>query len=126
MAFFEIQLTNANTQSSFIPNIAVKPFVPFDPVNKSRYVLNFIINSLTWSTSYGITLDEFDANRAYIGTVWNVFPISSTSTAIGPQNVNLGGFSFDACAAYIMPKINIHTGDGAQTVKIDDVSFNYQ
>ena len=43
---------------------------------------------------------------------------------MGPQSVNLGGFTFDVATANIAPKITVHTGDAGQTVSFDSMSLN--
>ena len=115
-----LYVNGANTQAAFIPNTVTKPFVPFNPAQKNQYTLYFNINSITWSTSYDIALDEFDSNKSWLDTM-----SSSSSTLTGSYSINLGGFTFNANTAYLMPKIIVYTGDGGQTVKISGMSFNY-
>lgn len=112
------------SEAAFVPDSAVKPFAPFDPIQKAQYTLSLTVASITSSTSYDVALDQFDSSFNFLGTTWNVFPSSGTSVATGLQNVNLGTLSFDSNTAYLMPKINVHTGNGAQTVGIDDLSIS--
>lgn len=98
--------------------------VPFNPADKSNYYMAFTVNNLTWSTSYEFAFDEFDANTNYVNTVWQVFPSSSTTTFVGTTNVWLGAFSYDGSAAYILPKLTVHTGDGGQTIYFGAMEFS--
>lgn len=111
------------SEAAFVPNSGIKPFAPFDPLQSSQYTLNLTVSSITSSTSYDVALDQFDSSFNFVGTAWNVFPSSGTSVALGSQSVNLGSLSFAANTAYLMPKINVHTGDGAQTVGFDDLNI---
>lgn len=111
------------SEAAFVPNSGIKPFAAFDPLQSSQYTLNLTVSSITSSTSYDLALDQFDASFNFVGTVWNVFPSSGTSVATGLQSVNLGSIGFAANTAYLMPKINVHTGDGAQTVGVDDLNI---
>lgn len=111
---------------AFGPNKDVSPLVLFDPLNKINYSMGFTVSNLTWSTSYDIALDEFDANTNYVGTVWQTFPSADTSTFIGSTNVSLGLLSFDSGAVFLLPKITVHTGDGGQTVYFDNLDFTVE
>ena len=111
------------SEAAFVPNSGIKPFAAFDPLQSSEYTLNLTVSSITSSTSYDVALDQFDSSFNFVGTLWNVFPSSGTSVATGLQSVNLGSLSFAANTAYLMPKINVHTGDGAQTVGFDDLNI---
>ena len=118
-----LYVNSGASEAAFVPDSAVKPFAAFNPLQKSQYTLNLTVASITSSTSYDVALDQFDSGHNFLATTWNVFPSSGTSVALGSQSVNLGSLSFDANTAYLMPKINVHTGDGAQTVGIDDLSI---
>jgi len=98
--------------------------VSFVPGNKNDYYMAFTVNNLTWSTSYEFALDEFNASTNYVGTVWQVFPTASTTTFTGSTNIWLGSFTYDGGAAYILPKITVHTGDGGQTVYFGALEFS--
>jgi len=108
-------------QAAFGPNTGVAPFVPRS--YESSFTMSFPVASLTSSTSYDIALDEFDANHTYINTIWQVFPSSGTSTFTGSTNINISGLNYSANTAWLMPKIDVHTGFGAQTVRFDSLSF---
>ena len=115
------------TEAAFIPDTAVAPFVPFDPAQAGDYTLSFVVAGLSGSTSYDIALDQFsDSNSgAFLSTLWQVFPSSGTSVSTGLVTINLGTVAgFDASTQYLQPKINVHTGDGGQTVRFDDMSFS--
>jgi hypothetical protein len=118
---------NANDSlAAFAPAVGLKPMVEFNQANKSAYSMSFSVEDLTWSLSYDVALDQFDASSNYLSTVWQVFPIEFTSTFVGSTNINLGGYSFDASCVYVMPKITVHTGDGGQTVRFNSMSFDVQ
>ena len=111
------------SEAAFVPDSTLKPFAVFNPSQKNQYTLNLLVDSITSSTSYDIALDQFDSNFNFLQTAWNVFPANGTSVAVGLQSVNLGGLNFDPNTAYLMPKIDVHTGNGAQTVGIDELSI---
>ncbi len=113
------------SEAAFGPDTAVAPFVPFDPNESDQYTLSFTVAGLTFSTSYDLALDLFSAadGGSFITTVWQVFPTSGTSVDTGFISVNLGDYTFDPATTHLMPKINVHTGDGAQTVRFDDMTF---
>jgi hypothetical protein len=113
-------VNGGSTLAAFAPSSQA----PFDPINKADYTLDFNVNNVTWSTSYDIALDEFDSGGNYLSTVWQVFPTEFSSTATGPQSINLGGFTFNAATANIAPKINVYTGDAGQTVSFDSMSLD--
>lgn len=73
-----------------------------------------------WSAAEGATFVS-DSNKAKLEDASD-----GTSAATGPQSVNLGGYTFNASTAYLMPKITVHTGDGVQTLRIDNISVNYE
>jgi hypothetical protein len=107
----------ANNLAAFgLAHAGTSGLVLFNAADKNDYTLSFTVNSVTWSTSYEFALDEFDASGNYVGTVWNVYPASSTTTFTGSDSVGLGGFTYDAGTAYLAPKLTVHTGDGGQTV----------
>jgi len=110
-----------NTEAAFGPNTGVAPFVPKS--DDSSFTMSFDVDSLTSSTSYDIALDEFDSSHTYLSTIWQVFPSSGTSTFTGSTNINISGLSYNANTAYLMPKIDVHTGNGAQTVRFDSMQF---
>ena len=108
---FSVQ-TN-NSLAAFGPNTALSPLAPFVPANNGNYGFDFITSSLTGSASYDLSLDEFDANTNYIGTVFSVFP---QTTFTGSTNIALGAFSFNPNTGYLLPKLTLYTGNGDQTV----------
>ncbi|HBA83231.1 MAG TPA: hypothetical protein DCZ95_03965 [Verrucomicrobia bacterium] len=121
-----LYVNGTNSLAAFAPIGGLKPFVPFDQGNKTAYTMGLTVQDLTWSTSYDISLDQFDASHNYLDTLWQVFPFGSTTTFAGNTNINLGAYSFNANCAYLMPKIMVHTGDGGQTVRFDNLSFDVQ
>jgi hypothetical protein len=119
-----LYVDKASEQAAFGPKTdGSSAFVPFDRDNPHIYSMHFTVDSITYSLSYDIALDLFDAGENYLATVWQVFPESSTSTFVGYTNVNLGTFSYHADTVYLMPKITVHTGDGGQTAYFDEMHF---
>lgn len=117
----------AASEAAFIPNTAVAPFVPFDPSRPGDYTLTFVVAGLSYSTSYDVALDQFSAphSGAFLSTVWQVFPSSGTSVSTGQVTISLGAVAgFDGAAQFLQPKINVHTGDGGQTVWFDEMTFS--
>lgn len=112
----------ANSRAAFgVKTDGSVPFIPFRPDLKDKYELHLLVDSITWSTSYDLALDEFDSDRNWIRTIWQVFPLSGTSTHTGLAAVPLGGFTFSAHTTFLMPKFTVYTGDGAQTVRLDEI-----
>ena len=120
----ELYVNDAASQSAFAPNQTDANFIPFNPVNKSDYTLNWIVDSLTWSTSWSIALDEFNSSKAYISTSWQTYPAVGSTGDIGTFAQNLGSKTFNASTAYVIPKVDVYTGDGAQTVYLDSMSMD--
>ena len=107
------------------------PRAAFDPALKDTYSLDITVQSLTWSASHKWAIDEWDSEGAYVGTVWNVWPTveGDRSTAgfdpAGPvtTNINLGAYTFNSTTAYIAPKFDISTGDGGQSLVLDNLAI---
>lgn len=97
-------------------------FIAFIPGHKASYDVSFTVTELTDSTSYDIRLDQFDANHTYLSTVYNVFP---QGTFVGSTSVNLGAFTFDPSAVYVLPKVTVFTGLGNQEVAFDQLEVDY-
>ena len=119
-----LYVDKGSNQAAFAPNQADANFIPFDRTNSSEYSLNFIVDHLTWSTSYDIAMDEFNSSKAWVGTIWQVYPVQYTSTDTGSHSRNLGDLTWDSNVAYLIPKVNVHTGDPAQTVYFDNMSMD--
>lgn len=114
-----------DSEAAFVPDPDVAPFVPFNPSQSDQYTFSFTIAGLTGSTSYDLALDLFSAPNAgaFITTVWQVYPTSGTSVDAGFISVNLGDYAFDPSTTHLMPKVNVHTGFGEQTVRFDEMTF---
>lgn len=107
-------------QAYFAPGPAGANFIPFDPARKSEYTLKWNVAKLTNSVSWDIAVDEFDANKKYIDTVWGVY---TASNEFGKEfSKNLGNKKWRADTRYIIPKIGIHTGDPGQTAYFSYIS----
>ncbi|MFH0878993.1 MAG: PEP-CTERM sorting domain-containing protein [Lentisphaerota bacterium] len=118
-------VNGTNSLTAFIPRTGFKPFVPFNPAEKSQYTMTIVADSMTWSLSYDFALDQFDSGGGYLDTYWQAYPPAGTTTNIGTIQVNLGSMTFNSSAAYLMPKLDVHTGDGQQTLRLDSMSFDY-
>lgn len=105
-----------NSIAAFAPNLNDANLVPFDPMQSSEYTINWKVDHLTKSVSWDISVDEFDADKEYLDTVWNVYPIKSSTASSGEFSQNLGDKSWDSETAYIIPKATIHTGGRRQTI----------
>ncbi|MBU0677471.1 MAG: PEP-CTERM sorting domain-containing protein [Verrucomicrobia bacterium] len=114
----------ADSHTSFGPTQLGDFAAPINTSQKGDYTLYFIIDSLSWSTSYQIALDEFDSSKQYVNTVWQVYPPAGNSTDTGTISVNLGSFTFHGGVEYVAPKLDMYTGDGAQTITFDRVYFD--
>ncbi|MFH0878661.1 MAG: hypothetical protein V2A34_03015 [Lentisphaerota bacterium] len=103
----------------------------FDPAMKATYSMDITIQSLTGSASHKWAIDEWNSAGTYVGTVWNVWPTGESDRSIvgfapaGPvtTNINLGAYTFDSSAAYIAPKFDLSTGDGGQSLVLDNLSI---
>lgn len=126
-------VNGASTEATFVPiNTGTASLVLFDQANKNDYSLNYTV-SVWWSNSYDIALDQFDASGTFIGTIWSVVPTTSAPGWNGgagepfpstSYTVSLGSFTFDANTAYLMPKIDVQTGAGGQTVFFSELNFS--
>lgn len=112
-----------NDQAAFAPLQSDANFIAFDSSKASGYRLDFTVDGLTWSTSYDIAMDEFNSQKQWLSTVWQVYPLQYTTTDTGSLSSSLGGFAWNPDVAYIIPKVNVHTGDPAQTVYFDKMSM---
>lgn len=105
--------------AAFGPNQTDANLIPFVPTKRSEYTIKWRVNDLTWSVSWDVAIDVFDVDKEYLDTVWNIYPSMGSAAEKGEFSKNLGEKTWDINTRYIMPKINIHTGDGKQTVYFD-------
>lgn len=105
-----------NSIAAFAPEQNDANLVPFDPMQKSEYTINWKVDHLTKSVSWDISIDEFNVDKEYLDTVWNVYPTKSSTARSGEFSENLREKSWDAKTAYIVPKVTVHTGGKQQTV----------
>jgi hypothetical protein len=118
----DLYVQSANNEVAYGPRTdGSAPLIAFDPDRPQIYTMRFIVDSVTYSTSYDIRLDQFDENTNYVGTVGPVFP---QGTFVGTAQTNLGSYSFAANTRYVLPKITVFTGDGGQTVTFDHMEFD--
>jgi hypothetical protein len=110
----------ASSEAAFGPIPGTAPLVDFVPANKNLYAVDLVVDSLTGSTSYELRLDEFGSSTNYLGTVFGVL---AQGVFTGTTNIALGAFSFNASAVYLLPKVEMFTGDGDQTVRVDNMDF---
>jgi hypothetical protein len=79
-------------------------------------------------------MDEFDSSGNYINTIGGVVPQTgapgwNNNPPAGPNpatayTVSLGGFTYDAGTAYILPKVDVYTGAGGQTVTFSEMDIS--
>ena len=117
----DLYVDAASSHTAFGPSQVGDFCAAFDPAHKSDYTLYFTVDSVSWSTSYTIALDEFDSSKNYVNTVWQVYPTSGSSVDTGTISVNLGSYTFHGGVAYVAPKIDTYTGDGGQTITFDRI-----
>lgn len=91
-------------------------FMPFDPSKASEYTISWKIEKMTGSAGWDIAIDEFNADKQFINTVWNIYPGTGNCSDRGEFSKILAERQWKPETRYIMPKINVHTGAGAQTV----------
>lgn len=115
-----LYVDKGGNQAAFAPNPVGSSFIPFDPAKKSEYTLKWKVESLTGSVSWDIAIDEFNANKKYINTIWGV--CTANNEAGKEFSKNLGNKGWSASTRYIIPKISLHSGDAAQTVYISYMS----
>ncbi len=129
----QFYVDGADTMAAFIPNSGLSIDAPFVPANSANYVLDYTV-SVWWSDSYDIVIDEFDSSGNYINTIGGVVPQTgnpgwNNNPPAGPNpatayTVSLGGFTYDADAAYILPKVDVYTGAGGQTVTFSEMDIS--
>lgn len=106
----------SNKMSAFVPSETASNLIPFNPLRKSEYLIKWSILSLTDSVSWDIAIDQFNENKQYIDTAWNIYPSMGSTTEKGEFSKNLGEKHWNPSTRYIKPKITVHTGNPAQTV----------
>lgn len=94
-------------------------FMAFNEGTWSTYNLSFDVESISWSMSYQVGFDEFDAGYNYVGSV----TVHPQGTFVGSTNYSLAGVSWDAGVTYVRPKITMSTGDGGQTLTINEIQL---
>ena len=119
-----LYVDKGKTQAAFAPLQTEATTVAFDPSKASEYTISWKIDHLTTSVSWDLAMDEFDANKKYINTVWNIFPIKGNCVSIGEFSKNLGGYVWKPETRYIAPKIDVYTGDPKQTVYVTYIKID--
>ena len=128
----QFYVNGANTSAAFIPNSGLSIDAPFVPANSANYVLDYNV-SVWWSDSYDIVLDEFDSSGNYINTIGGIVTQTGNpgwNNTLGAPNpataytVSLGGFTYDAGTDYILPKVDVYTGAGGQTVTFSEMDIS--
>lgn len=107
-------VAGANNLVAFAPISGVTPLPSFNIA--STYRMTYAVQSLTYSTSYSIEIDQFDANTNYLATAFGVVP---QGVILGTNTVSLEGIAWNINTEYVLPKITVYTGDGNQTVVFD-------
>ncbi len=102
--------------AAFTPVQTETNFIPFDLTKKSKYIIEWKVDHLTDSVSWDIAIDEFDADKQYINTIWNIYPSAGNIAEKGKFSKSLGSKTWNVKTAYIIPKVTIHTGNAKQTV----------
>ena len=97
------------------PHIEIN-FVPFDPSKASEYTISWKVDHLTNSVGWDIAIDEFNADKQFINTVWNIYPGTGNCSDRGEFSKILAERQWKPETRYIMPKINVHSGNASQTV----------
>ncbi|MDP3787352.1 MAG: hypothetical protein Q8R05_07420 [Candidatus Omnitrophota bacterium] len=110
-----------HAQAAFSPNPVGSNFIPFDPAKKSEYTLKWKVDRLTTSVSWDIAIDEFNANKKYINTIWSI--CTANNEAGKEFSKNLGNKGWSASTKYVIPKISLHSGDAAQTAYLSYMSL---
>jgi len=119
-----LYVDKGKNQAAFAPLQSEATMVAFDPSKASEYTITWKIDHLTASVSWDLAMDELDANRKYISTVWNVYPVKGNCASIGEFSKNLGGFTWKPETRYIAPKIDVFTGDPKQTVYVGYIKID--
>jgi len=102
-----------NNLVAFAPT-GLNPFVAYN--SQVAHRLTYAVASLSWSTSYSIEIDQFDAGNNYLSTIFNVVPENALT---GTRTVDMPTAGWDPAMAFILPKITMRTGDGGQTIAFD-------
>lgn len=94
-------------------------FMAFNATTWSAYNLNLDVENITWSMSYQIGFDEFDADYNYLSSV----TVHPQGTFVGSTSYELADVEWNAGSVYVRPKITVNTGDGGQTLTMDDLQL---
>ena len=95
-------------------------FMSFNETTWDTYTLSFDVNNISWSMSYQVGFDEFDGSFGYLSSV----TIHPQGTFVGTTNYALSSASWNPSTAYVRPKITGNTGDGTQTLTMNDMQIN--
>lgn len=113
----------SNNLAAFGPRTTDVSLVPFIPAEKSEYIMKWKVGNLTTSVSWDIAIDEFDENKKFINTIWNIYPKIGSTAETGEFSKNFGEKTWTLKTKYIKPKITIHTGNAAQKVCFDYIKI---
>lgn len=119
-----LYVDKGKNQAAFAPLQSETTMVPFDPKKASEYTITWKIDHLTYSVGWDLAMDELDANRKYINTVWNIYPVNGNCASIGEFSKNLGGYIWKPWTKYIALKIDVYTGDPNQTVYVGYIKID--
>lgn len=111
-------------EAAFAPTQVEANFIPFDPTKKSEYTIKWKVDSLTDSVGWDIAIDQFDSKKKFVDTMWNIHPVEGNTAEKGEFSKNLGQKSWSAYTKFIIPKVGVHTGFGAQTVRFDYIKVD--
>lgn len=119
-----LYVDKGKNQAAFAPIQTEATMVPFDPSKASEYTITWKIDHLTNSVGWDLAMDELDANRKYINTVWNIYPMKGNCASIGEFSKNLGGYIWKPETRFIAPKIDVFTGDPTQAVYVTYIKID--
>ena len=117
-------VNSASNMASFIPAPDLAPMIQYDAKKEKAYQLVLDVAGLTPSTSYDVAIDLFNENKQYVTTVWGAYPQRGSTTKTGLITVSLGDLNFDPSTKFMLPKVNVHTGDGGQKIMIRRLEVN--
>jgi len=112
-----LYVSAAKSEAAFGPDSHIETnLMPFDPSKASEYTISWKIEQVTNSVGWDIAIDEFNADKQFINTIWNIYPATGNCSDRGEFSKILSERQWKPETRYIMPKVNVHTGGGSQTV----------
>ena len=116
-----LNVAEPNNLVAYGPDVTSANFVSFASASAAAFYLEYTVDSVTGSTSYSIEIDQYNSSEVFLSTVFGV--ISQTAAIGSFQSQRFDAFTWDVSTAFILPKIQMFTGTGSQTIGFDTLQI---